>query len=193
MKIWLTRLVICLFVLLFQGFFVEKNVLGQQQRPPLSVDPNEECHIADAVPLLIASRYKSQGYKMIEFKEKPLIIQENISPSKFVDLRIEQRGCEDVYAKFVFAFKNKADGKLGLKLNLKKAAQIIKNLKLRPEALLNREEIVQISKAVIKQSQKARPPSQLVTCLVKMPNECFSDVSVKYRFPQLEVFYITRP
>ena len=193
MKICLVRLFTCAFVLLFQGALSENIAFAQEQRPPLSVDQNEECHIADAVPLLIANSYKANGYKMIKLSEKPLVIQETISLGKFVDLRIEQRGCEDIYAKFDFAFKNKTDRKLGVKFNLQKAAQVIQSLKLRQEALLNHRELARISRAMLKQSQKANPPNQQVTCLVKISKECFSDVSVKYRFPQLEVFYVTRP
>ncbi|MEP6924224.1 MAG: hypothetical protein ABI954_07150 [Pyrinomonadaceae bacterium] len=192
MKIYQIRLLVYALVLLFQGAFTVNIVLGQQ-RPPLSIDPNEECHIADAVPLLIKNNYKSNGYKLTKLKEKPLIIEETISFNKSFDLRIEQRGCEDLYAKFQFEFKNQADRKLGIKSNLQKAAQTIKNLKLRRDALLNAEELAQISRAMIKHSQKAKPLNQQVICLSKIPNECITDISLKYQFPHLEIFYVTRP
>jgi hypothetical protein len=201
MKIYYTCLFVCAFILLIQvgsiGIELQSefvnDTLGQQQRPPLSIGVDEECHIADATPLLIKSDYKSKGYKLIKLKVKPLIIEENVSPSKSVDLRIEQRGCEDYYGKFKFVFRGKADRKRGIKSNLQKASQIITNLKISRRALLNREVLAQITKVMIKESKKSKPLNQQVTCLDKTDNECISDVSLKYQFPHLEIFYVTRP
>lgn len=186
MKICCLYLLVCATALLIS----EKNISGQQ-RPPLEVTADEECHIADAVPLLIKGDYKSRGYKLIKLKAKPLIIQEVISPSEFLDLKIEQRGCEDIYAKFNFVFKGKANK--NIKSNLNSAAQLLRSLKINPNALLNSKTLARIAGIAEKESKKSKPLKQQVFCLNKIGSECVSDVSLKYEYPNLQIYYIDRP
>lgn len=198
MKIYKLCLTVCAIIFVIQGFaFVallenktEKPNSGQQ-RPPLPVNPDEECHIIDAVPLLTKKHYLSRGYKLTKLKIKPLIIEEKISADKFLDLKIEQRGCEDVYAKFDFTFKEKKDR--GIKYNLSKAAQLLKNLKINSDALLNLKTLAQIADIAFTESKKARPSKEKLVCLSRIKTECLTDVSVKYKYPNLEFFYVNRP
>ncbi|MEO8072963.1 MAG: hypothetical protein ABI891_13400 [Acidobacteriota bacterium] len=162
-----------------------------QQRPPLSVNPNEDCHIADAVPLLMKKDYISVGYKLMKLQNKPLTIEEKISVDKFVDLKIEQRGCEDIYAKFNFTFKEKRNR--GIKYNLSKAAQLLKNLKINSDTLLSSKTLDRIADLAFKESKKAKPSKEQLICLSKIEGECFTDVSVKYKYPNLQIFYVDRP
>lgn len=197
MKICYLCLIVCAATLLTQGIFYsnsnfqknsEKDIAGQQ-RPPLPVNSGEECHIADAVPLLMKSDYKSRGYKLTELGTNPLVIEEIVSPNKFLKLRIEQRGCEDIYAKFNLVFK----GNQNIKSNLNSAAQLLKNLKINPDALLNSKTLARIADIAAKESKKAKPLKQQVFCLNKIESECLSDVSFKYKRPNLEIFYVDRP
>ena len=199
MKTYYLCLLVCAFTFVIQGIFYldtnlqnksEKDISGQQ-RQPLPVNANEECHIIDAVPLLTKRNYRSYGYKLTKSKTKPLIIVETISPSKFLDLKIEQRGCEDVYAKFNFVFKGK--GNRSIKSNLNEAARLLKNLKINSDALLNSKTLSQIADIAAKESKKAKPLKQKVVCLNKIESECISDVSLKYERPNLQIVYIDRP
>lgn len=192
-------LLVCAMTVITQAFFYSpanfrnepEAATPTQQRSPLTVNPDEDCHIVDVVPLLRKKFYKSFGYKMRQLKLKPLTIEETFSPNKSVDLRIEQRGCEDVYAKFNFTFKDKKDR--GIKYNLNEAAQMLKNLKLNPNAILKSRTIREIADAAVKESKKVRPRRQSVVCLLKTDSECITDVALKYEYPKLEIFYVDRP
>lgn len=199
MKTYYLCLLICAVTLVIQVFFLadaivqnesEKDIPGQQ-RPPLPVNPDEECHIIDAVPLLMKKDYRSVGYKLTKLKSKPLIIEEFIRPSKSLDLKIEQRGCEDIYAKFSFAFKGKANQTV--RFNLAGAAQTLKNLKTNSRALVSFKTIARIADIAAKESKKAEPLKRTVICLDKSESECLSDVSFKYERGNLQILYVDRP
>lgn len=199
MKTYYLCLLVCAVTLAIQGFFLadanvqnesEKDISGQQ-RPPLPVNPDEECHIIDAVPLLVKKDYRSVGYKLTGLKSKPLIIEEFIRPNEFLDLKIEQRGCEDIYAKFSFSFKGKANQ--SVKFNLRRAAQSLKNLKVNSDALLNAKTLARIADIAAQESKKAKPLKQMVICLNKIESECVSDVSFKYERSNLQILYVDRP
>lgn len=198
MKIYKLCLIFCTITFVIQGLSLSaesqsksKKNISTQQRPPLSVNPNEDCHIADAVPLLMKKDYISVGYKLMKLQNKPLIIEEKISVDKFLDLKIEQRGCEDIYAKFNFTFKEKRNR--GIKYNLSKAAQLLKNLKINSDTLLSSKRIVQIANTASAESKKAKPLTEKVVCLSRYGSECFTDVALKYKYPNLQLFYVDRP
>ena len=198
MKIYKLCLTVCAIVFVIQGFYLSaklqteaKKDISGQQRPPLPVNPDEECHIVDAVPLLKKNDYKSSGYRLRKLQIKPLIIEERITADSSLELKIEQRGCEDIYAKFNFTFKEKRDR--GIRNNLSKAAQLLKNLKINSDALLNSKTIARIAEIAVKQSKKAKPSREQLICLSEFGSECFTDVSLKYKYPQLQISYVDRP
>lgn len=199
MKTYYLCLLVCAITLTIQGFFLagagiqneSKKDFSGQQRPPLPVSPDEECHIIDAVPLLVKKDYRSNGYKLTRLKSKPLIIEEFIRPNEFLDLKIEQRGCEDIYAKFSFAFKGKANQ--SVKFNLERAARALKNLKINSRALVDSKTIARIADIAAKESKKAEPLKRTVICLDKIESECISDVSFKYERGNLQILYVDRP
>ena len=189
---------VCAVVLIFQGFSLiapllktaKKDISGQQQ-PPLPVNPEAECHIVDAVPLLRKKYYKSYAYRLTELKAKPLTIQETIAAGKLVDLKIEQRGCEDIYAEFNFTFKRKKNQ--GIKRNLEAAARILNNLKTNSAALLNSKTVLKIAEIALNESKKVKPFKNDVVCLNQIQSECITDVSFKDEYPHLKIFYVDRP
>ena len=198
MKTYKASLIICIMTLAFQGFSLlinfhnpsENDILGQQ-RPPLPVNLDEECHIVDAMPLLRKKTYKLFDYKFTKLNIKPLIIEESIKLDKSTNLRVEQRGCEDVYVKFKFRFAGKNNR--GIKANLTKAAQLLKKLKINSDTLLNAKTIVRIADVALKESKKNKPAKQTIVCLNETDTECITDVSIKYNYPNLQFYYIDRP
>lgn len=198
MKIYKASLIICIMTLAIQGFSLminfhslSKNDIPSQQRPPLPVNPDEECHIVEAVPLLRKKTYRLFDYKFTKLNIKPLIIEEGISLDKSTNLRIEQRGCEDFYAKFKFKFTDKNNQ--GIKANLNKAAQALKSLKINSDALINAKTIVRIADIALKESKKKKPTKQSIVCLNEIETECITDVSINYNYPNLQFYYIDRP
>ena len=191
-------LIFCIFTGIIQALFLavklpdfQENYISAQQRPPLPVNSNEECHIIDAVPLLGKKYYKSSGYKLTILKAKPLIIQESIAADKFLDLKIEQRGCEDVYAKFNYTFKGKKN--YGIKRNLRDSAQTLKNLKINSSTLVPSQTILKIAKIALRESKKDKPFKDRVVCLSQIQTECITNVSFTYKYPHLHFFYVDRP
>ena len=191
-------LIFCIFTGIIQALFMavklpdfQEDYISVQQRPPLPVNPQEECHIIDAVPLLKKKYYKSSGYKLTKLNAKPLTLLESIAADKFLDLKIEQRGCEDVYAKFSFTFKGKKN--YGINRNLRDSAQTLKNLKINSSALLRSQTILEIAKIALRESKKAKPFKDRVVCLSQIQTECITDVSFTYKYPHLQFFYVDRP
>ncbi len=116
---------------------------------------------------------------------------ETIKAAELLNLKIEQRGCEDIYAKFNFTFKGKKNH--GLKRNLRQAAQVLKNLKISSAAILSFEIIHKIANIALKESKKAKPFKNDVVCLSQSEFECLTDFSFTYKYPHLQFFYIDRP
>jgi hypothetical protein len=163
-----------------------------EQRPPLPIHPGDKCYLADASALLNKTHYESQGYRLFKLKLEPLILEETINLSRSLELRIEQRGCADIYAKFTFTFKGGADQPRGIQKRINKAAQALKTLKINSGALLDFQNLTEIAKTV-EGLRHGTPQYRRVVCLQKVGKECIRDVSLGYAFPQLQILYIDRP
>src|SRR4051812_35795479 len=88
--------------------FAHLNSSASDQIPPLQVIEGEKCHINDARPLLEKSNYqKDSDYKFETLEKSPVKILESIKLNDGETLKIEQRGCEDVYFKFNLETKAK--------------------------------------------------------------------------------------
>jgi hypothetical protein len=93
--------------------------------------------------------------------------------------------------KFTFVFKDKADQKKSIRRNVKKAVQVLKNLRISTDA--HSRDLTKMIRAVEEEAGYVKSKSKSVVCLLEVTGECITDVSVKYRFPQLQIFYVDRP
>jgi hypothetical protein len=165
---------------------------GTDQAPPLNAEPFEECHIADAIPLLDKAQYNTKAeYSLKTLQKNPLILLESIKLEDGGTLKIEQRGCEDVYFKFQYAPKQKAKDK---REQIKQAAEAVAKLKVATNALTNSKELQEIMGKVKVEIAKAPPANEFVVCTMSIPSECVNDVKVTAASSgNVEFFYVERP
>jgi hypothetical protein len=165
--------------------------LAAEQISPLDVDPNEECHIADAKPLLDSSKYKKEsGYVLKTIGKKPLILLESIKLKDGHPLKIEQRGCEDIY--FKFTYERPKDSKTAVE-RVELMANALTELKLSKDALIDEKQVSEISEKVKSATRKTKKIDEMNVCLMKISSECITDVQVTVTPSQVEFFYVDRP
>jgi len=163
-----------------------------EQRPPLPVDPNEECHIVDAKPLLDKSKYAgTAGYTLTYVSKNPLTLSESIKLEDNGRLGIEQRGCEDIYFKFTFEDAQKKSQSAVERV--KKLADILSNLKLSQDTLLSAKKLSDIAGKVKSRIARVKNPHEFTVCLMSIPSECITDVKVTVKPSEIEFYYVDRP
>lgn len=153
-----------------------------EQIAPLQPEPDEDCHIADAKPLLDAAQYKSR-YQLKTLAEKPLTLLESLKLLDGQLLTIEQRGCEDIYFNFTYESPKGANAARAL-------ADALTKLKLSKDALINEKQVAEIAEKV---KSSLRGTNNLTLCLMKVSSECITDVNVTITPSHVEFFYVDRP
>ena len=163
-----------------------------EQRPPLPVDPDEECHIVDAKPLLDKSKYAdAAGYTLTYVNKNPLTLSESIKLEDNSRLGIEQRGCEDIYFKFTFEDAQKKSQSAVERV--KKLADILSNLKLSQDTLLSAKKLSDIAGKVKSRIARVKNPHEFTVCLMSIPSECITDFKVTVKPSEIEFYYVDRP
>lgn len=163
--------------------------MAADQLLPLSVNPIEKCHIADAKPLLDQDKYKSGSkYTLATLSKKPLVLLESLKLDDGGTLKIEQRGCEDIY--FKFNHEVKVNPSQSIIERVKATADVLTKLKLSKDALRNEKQILEIANNVKAQVKKQ---NEFTICLMKVSLECITDVKVTVTSSGVEFFYVDRP
>ena len=196
---------LCALALLVAPALGAELEVGPGQRPPPAVSNPKDCHVAAAKPLLDArAMKKSRDYRLKTLSEAPATLEERVPigvASGKADLRVVQRGCEDVYLKFEFTYPDEPGGKglMGPGPALVRAAEGLKTLRTAPEALVSRERLFEIAGALeakahsVWQQSPVKGFTGFVACLSHLPKECPTDVAVLFDYPRLRVIYIDRP
>lgn len=178
---------------LILSIYISSSAFAAEQRPPFTVSPSEECHIADAKPFLDKSKYTGPyEYNLKTITKKPLVLLESVKLEDNSLLKIEQRGCEDIYFKFQYESKNTKSNTDSDKIRI--AADVIAHLQVSKDALINDKQTKEISNKVKAQLGKLKNQSEFTVCLMNITSECITDVKVSVNKSGLvEFYYVDRP
>jgi hypothetical protein len=163
-----------------------------QQVPPIPIGPSDVCHIVEATPLLDKTHYRAKSeYSLKTINKHPLILLETIKLDDGSLLKIEQRGCEDVYFKFQFEGKKTNNPAEQIKL----AADALAKLKVASgTSFINVERLNELSSKI--KAELVWNKNGFVVCMTSVSGsgECIDDVKVTVEpSGRVEFLYIERP